>query len=634
MSRTARFVSIGVAVVIAVVAVVLLRPESGSDGRPTIRRPAAPAAETDSGRAGRRPSPRPRPRPRPRRPRWRSPCATTRWRAARKRIEVEKGDTVRLLVRSDAQDEIHVHGYDLYGETGPGQAGALQVQGEARGRVRDRGAPGRPTAGLDPADRPPRGHPRLIVDAPSSPTASAEAGPTCRSPSTCSSTARRWCSWCRSWRSRCCGPSPSCRSRRFRPLPPRVLGGPAERAGRRSCAVRSACSCSGWWSGRGLTGVQTSTANFAPTFVYVIFWLGLVPVSVVFGDVFRAFNPWRAIGTAGLVGGAHRGARARCPAPLSYPERLGRWPAAAGIFAFATLELVSSNGDQPETVAIAALVYSAATFVAMALYGVEEWCERGEAFGVYFNLFSRISPVTRRGDQLGLRPPLSGPRRSWSRMPGTVALLAVMIGSITFDGASEAPVWTNLSPDISSFFSRSRALARARARGGVPDRPARGDRASCTPSTSWASPGRGAWAAPSPREQLAGAFVHSLVPIALAYAAAHYLTLLAVPGPGDLVPGVQPARRGGHGPVRHRHERHRLQRDRRHGHLVLAGGLRGARPRGGAGPVPRPRPGGLHEPRAARGEQSRLAVRSQYWMLVVMVLFTTLALLLLSQANA
>nr|MDQ3092844.1 fenitrothion hydrolase [Actinomycetota bacterium] len=46
----------------------------------------------------------------------------------------------------------------------------------------------------------------------------------------------------------------------------------------------------------GLVGEQIPSSNFATTFVYVVFWVGLVPVSVIFGDVFRAFNPWRAIG--------------------------------------------------------------------------------------------------------------------------------------------------------------------------------------------------------------------------------------------------------------------------------------------------------------------------------------------------
>src|SRR5690606_18221334 len=44
----------------------------------------------------------------------------------------------------------------------------------------------------------------------------------------------------------------------------------------------------------GFLGTQLGTQNIAPTFVYVAFWLGLVPASVLFGDVFAAFNPWRA----------------------------------------------------------------------------------------------------------------------------------------------------------------------------------------------------------------------------------------------------------------------------------------------------------------------------------------------------
>ena len=79
----------------------------------------------------------------------------------------------------------------------------------------------------------------------------------------------------------------------------------------------------------GLRGTQSPAANFAPTFVFVIFWIGLVPASVLFGDVFRAFNPWRAIGRA--VGwAASRVARGGLPEPLGYPERLGNWPAAVG----------------------------------------------------------------------------------------------------------------------------------------------------------------------------------------------------------------------------------------------------------------------------------------------------------------
>src|SRR5262245_24563023 len=200
----------------------------------------------------------------------------------------------------------------------------------------------------------------------------------------------------------------------------------------------------------GLEGTQAVAANFTPTFIYVVFWLGLVPASVLFGDIFRAFNPWRAIGR-GVAWIARIAARGELPAPLAYPERLGRWPAAAGLLVFAAMELVIADGNKPENLAIATLVYSAITFIAMAPYGVEAWTNNGEAFSVYFNLFSRLSIFEARDGDVGIRRPMSG-LPAMLAVPGTTAVLCVMIGSVTFDGAAEAPLWTNVTPDLQNFF--------------------------------------------------------------------------------------------------------------------------------------------------------------------------------------
>lgn len=374
------------------------------------------------------------------------------------------------------------------------------------------------------------------------------------------------------------------------------------------------------WSG--LAGEQTATANFAPTFVFVIFWVGLVPLSVVFGDVFRAFNPWRAIGrTVGWI--AAKVARAPMPAPLAYPERLGRWPAAAGLVAFTTLELVVSDGSKPETVAIAALVYSALTFVAMALYGVEAWCRNGEAFGVYYNLFGRISPLARRGDQVGLRKPLSG-LTDLRPVSGTVPLLAVMIGSTSFDGAGEAPLWTNIAPHLSDFFqslglSPEHALEAAFFVGLI-----------ATIVIVYCFFRLGIAGAQSvgggfTTERLAGMFVHTLVPIATAYVMAHYLTLLLFQGQAIEFLASNPLGKDGtdlfgtannqvnYGVISATTTWYYQVGFVVTGHvsaLALA-----------------------HDKALAVYDEARLAVRSQYWMLVIMVGFTSLALWILSQSN-
>jgi hypothetical protein len=371
----------------------------------------------------------------------------------------------------------------------------------------------------------------------------------------------------------------------------------------------------------GLRGTQSPAANFAPTFVFVVFWIGLVPVSVIFGDVFRAFNPWRAVGRA--VGwAASRVVRNGLPEPLKYPERVGHWPAALGVFAFAVLELVISGGDKPETVAVATLVYSALTFVAMALYGVEAWSTRGEAFSVYFNLFSRISPLETRDRVLGVRLPLSG-LAHLKVGAGTAPLLAVMIGSVTFDGAGEAPIWTGIAPDISKFFENL----------GLSPQPAF-EMAFLVGLTAaillvygfyrLGVAGARSVGGGFDAETLSRAFAHSLVPIALAYVMAHYFTYLLFRSQALVFLASDPLGNGSDlfGTATNQIDYGLIGATAtwywQVAFVVLghAAGLTLA-----------------HDRALALYDDAKLAVRSQYWMLAVMVGFTSLALWLLSQAN-
>jgi hypothetical protein len=189
----------------------------------------------------------------------------------------------------------------------------------------------------------------------------------------------------------------------------------------------------------GASGTQLPGLNFAPTFVFITFWLGIVLLSVLFGDVFRAFNPWRAIGRAygsmlkRLVGEPWR-------PPLRYPERLGRWPAVVGLLAFAWLELVygASNpaGLQPHDVAIAAAVYTGYALAGMALFGTEVWLQRGEAFSVYVGMFSQLAPFEVRRERLGLRRALAAATH-WAKERSSVWVVVAAIGITAFDGAQE-----------------------------------------------------------------------------------------------------------------------------------------------------------------------------------------------------
>jgi hypothetical protein len=381
------------------------------------------------------------------------------------------------------------------------------------------------------------------------------------------------------------------------------------------------------WSG--LAGTESPDRNFALTFVFVTAWLGLVAASVLFGDVFRALNPWRAIARA--VAGVFRLVAGQSQAaPLAYPERLGRWPAAAGLVAFLWLELVwgesgfGSVGLEPRVVAIAVLLYSVYTLAAMALYGIDAWLERGETFSVYFGMFATLAPLEARERVLGLRRPLSAAGRWVAGIPGSVAIVTVAIGGTAYDGAREGA----LEGPVSWLFDRFTELGLA---------PSASLRVAGTilllativavAAIFWVGIA-GMHTVVARRistRELGRVFAHSFIPIALAYLVAHYFTLFLFQEQAQFT---------------------YLLSDPLGDGSDLFGTASGGIDYGliGATAVWYVQVAALvvghvlalvmaHDRAVAIFRDARVAARSQYWMLALMVGFTSLGLFLLSQAN-
>jgi hypothetical protein len=199
-----------------------------------------------------------------------------------------------------------------------------------------------------------------------------------------------------------------------------------------------------------LFGTSLELLNFAPTFVYVIFWLGLPLLSVTLGDVWRVLSPWRAIADA-TVWVIERTGRAAQPL-LEPTQRLGRYPAALALFAFVALELAHPRPAYPRTLGVAVALYSYWALAGMAVFGRDTWTRSGEGFAVAFELLARISPFALREGRIVVRWPLTG-LAGPERVPGTLVFVAVLLGSTSFDGFSRASVWQNLLSDVRSEFA-------------------------------------------------------------------------------------------------------------------------------------------------------------------------------------
>ncbi len=194
-----------------------------------------------------------------------------------------------------------------------------------------------------------------------------------------------------------------------------------------------------------LLGTTLELLNFAPTFVYVIFWLGLPLLSVLFGDVWRVLSPWRAIADATVWAIESTGRVAR--PVLDGPWRYGRYPAAIALFAFVALELAHPRPAYPRTLGVAIALYSYWALAGMAVFGRDAWTKGGEGFAVAFSLLSRIAPFTVRDGAIVARWPFVGLAGA-ERVPGTLVFVAVLLGSTSFDGFSRTTTWQNLLGDV------------------------------------------------------------------------------------------------------------------------------------------------------------------------------------------
>lgn len=274
-----------------------------------------------------------------------------------------------------------------------------------------------------------------------------------------------------------------------------------------------------------LVGDRTPNDNLAPTFVYVVFWLVLAGVSAVFGNVWRVLNPWLAAadGAAWL---AERG-RLGWQTPFAYPERIGRWPAAIGLFAFAALELAYSDPGNPRSLGLAILLYTTFTWLGMLAFGREAWIRNGEAFSVYFGFLARIAPLGMRDGKIVARWPFTG-IPSLDVRAGTLAFVAVMLGSVAFDGFSRTELWVDFranrmrpviqrSPELADFLGTLMAIG---ALLGIV----------LLVAAAYVLAVRAAARATGYPGDLTGAFLGSLIPIAFAYVVAHYFSLVVLQG--------------------------------------------------------------------------------------------------------
>jgi uncharacterized membrane protein len=248
-----------------------------------------------------------------------------------------------------------------------------------------------------------------------------------------------------------------------------------------------------------------------PTFgvVYVLLWVGIVPMSLLSGPFYKAVSPLRTIHLVftKLTGGRPEDALIRLPRWVGY------WPAAFGLLAFVWLELVYPESTYLSPVRLWFAGYIAIVIVGGALFG-SEWFGAADPFEVYSTLAGHLSIFGRTGAHgdgpLVVRSPL-GNLDGVPVRPGLVGVVAVLFGSTAFDSFKDSNQWLRFtqSVSLSSTWLDFGALLLFCSVVGITF-------AVATMLTG---------VKPDiPRRTLPNQFAHSVVPIIIGYIVAHYLS--------------------------------------------------------------------------------------------------------------
>ena len=310
-----------------------------------------------------------------------------------------------------------------------------------------------------------------------------------------------------------------------------------------------------------LFGVNKPVENLSPTFVWIIWWVGMGYICALLGNFWMLVNPWRTMFEwveSFVVGDGEED-----DGLMEYPESLGVWPAVILFFIFAWLENVYNGAQAPFKLGLFILVYSAITWAGMLIFGKHVWLRRGEAFSVLFALFARFSPIeigSSGGDlcdacencdaeaescidcldcfqrvdaderQFNLRPFAVGLATRGIVSASMAVFVILTLATVTFDGISETSAWLNvqdaLHPVISPLpvdtFGTIDTLGLL-----------------VIPALFLTVYLGFSWVlrlfegtSDSPVFDVSKVFVLSLVPIALAYNMAHFISLLTIQGQG------------------------------------------------------------------------------------------------------
>ncbi|MDB5551568.1 MAG: hypothetical protein JWL86_1552, partial [Rhizobium sp.] len=277
----------------------------------------------------------------------------------------------------------------------------------------------------------------------------------------------------------------------------------------------------------GVVGSRDPVVNPLPTMIWTVWWVCFTLFQAVVGPLWQHFNPWTAV--LALFGRNGRDGL------LKLPVRAGYRIAVLQFAAFAWFELIYIAPSDPLRLAIAVIVFWLFNLAGAFIFGEKDWMARAEPFSIFFGLIGRLSPFHR--EPTGERRTEVGFTWPGTSLIGATALpltgvffILLTLSAVSFDGLSRTFLWLgSIHVNPLEFPGRS-DVETSGTLGLIGMFAAMSTLYLGTVALGCRLAGRGdTWLA------AAGRLIYSLVPIALAFQAAHYFTSVLVDGQNALI---------------------------------------------------------------------------------------------------
>ena len=195
----------------------------------------------------------------------------------------------------------------------------------------------------------------------------------------------------------------------------------------------------------GYIGSRDPLANPLSLFIWSVWFMVMPVIQIIFGNVWAFLNPWYGFGRLFF----------KNKILFKLDQNYSLVFSSIGFLLFSLFMLVDIAPDDPDRLANIVTIYLLVNFIFMKIFGVD-WLKNGECFTSFYRLLSKLSWIWIKEGKIYVGFFGSQLKEINTFPPMSVLFLSIILATLSFDGLNETFLWfkiINVNP--LEFYGRS-----------------------------------------------------------------------------------------------------------------------------------------------------------------------------------